>query len=245
MHSRLSQRERYDEWWRMRRGEARVCVGPRSAVFAPFDDLGLIIVDEEHDGSYKQEGDPRYDARTVAERRAAEEGALLVVGSATPRPESMLRHERIVLASRVDGRRLPPVELVGMAARRARSTSAPARPSTRSAAARRRRSSSSTGAGGRTSSRAVPALAYGSARTATSRSSSTARSTRWPATTAATASWRPAGCPDCESVSVARHGAGTEQLEQELEELVAPLPVFRLDSDVAAAAGVATRAASL
>ncbi len=115
MHSRLSQRERYDEWWRMRRGEARVCVGPRSAVFAPFDDLGLIIVDEEHDGSYKQEGDPRYDARAVAERRAAEEGALLVVGSATPRPESMLRHERIVLSSRVDGRSLPPVELVGMA----------------------------------------------------------------------------------------------------------------------------------
>ncbi|MEA2364553.1 MAG: hypothetical protein QOI32_65, partial [Thermoleophilaceae bacterium] len=115
MHSRLSPRERYDEWWRMRRGEARVCVGPRSAVFAPFDDLGLIIVDEEHDGSYKQEGDPRYDARAVAERRAAEEDALLVVGSATPRPESMLRHERIVLPSRVDGRRLPPVELVGMA----------------------------------------------------------------------------------------------------------------------------------
>src|SRR5215218_1361388 len=112
MHSRLSQRERYDEWWRMRRGEARVCVGPRSAVFAPFDDVGLIVVDEEHDGSYKQEGDPRYDARAVAQRRAADEGALLVAGSATPRPESMLRHERIVLASRVDGRLLPPVELV-------------------------------------------------------------------------------------------------------------------------------------
>ena len=115
MHSRLSQRERYDEWWRMRRGEARVCVGPRSAVFAPFDDLGLIIVDEEHDGSYKQEGDPRYDARAVAERRAADEGALLVAGSATPRPESMARYERIRLPSRVDGRELPPVELVGMA----------------------------------------------------------------------------------------------------------------------------------
>src|SRR3954465_9644025 len=94
MHSRLTQRERYDEWWRMRRGEARVCVGPRSAGFAPFDDLGLIVVDEEHDSSYKQEGDPRYDARVVAERRAALEGALLVAGSATPRPESPGRHER-------------------------------------------------------------------------------------------------------------------------------------------------------
>src|ERR671919_272742 len=114
MHSRLTRRERYDEWWRMRRGEARVCVGPRSAVFAPFPDLGLIVVDEEHDGSYKQEGDPRYDARTVAERRAAEEGALLLAGSATPRPESMLRYDRIELPGRVDGRRLPPVEVVGM-----------------------------------------------------------------------------------------------------------------------------------
>ena len=115
MHSQLSQRERYDEWWRMRRGEARVCVGPRSAVFAPFDDLGLIVVDEEHDSSYKQEGDPRYDARVVAERRAALEGALLVAGSATPRPESLVRYERVELRERVDGRRLPPVEIVGMA----------------------------------------------------------------------------------------------------------------------------------
>src|SRR5215218_5078081 len=112
MHSRLSRRERYDEWWRMRRREARVCVGPRSAVFAPFADLGLLVVDEEHDGSYKQEGDPRYDARRVAERRAADEGALLVAGTATPRPESMLRYERLELPRRVDGRPLPPVELV-------------------------------------------------------------------------------------------------------------------------------------
>src|SRR4030095_6694786 len=80
MHSQLTARERYDEWWRMRRGEARVCVGPRSAVFAPFDDLGLVIVDEEHDGSSHPEGGPRYDARAVAERRAADEGALLVAG---------------------------------------------------------------------------------------------------------------------------------------------------------------------
>src|SRR3982750_929683 len=99
----------------MRSGDARVCVGPRSAVFAPFDDLGLIIVDEEHDGSYKQEGDPRYDARPVAARGAGGGGALLVAGPATPRPESMARYERIRLPSRVDGRELPPVELVGMA----------------------------------------------------------------------------------------------------------------------------------
>ncbi len=66
-----------------------MCVGPRSAVFAPIERLGLIVVDEEHDSSYKHEGDPRYDARTVAARRASDCGALLLLGSATPRPESV------------------------------------------------------------------------------------------------------------------------------------------------------------
>ena len=240
MHSRLSPRERYDEWWRMRRGEARVCVGPRSAVFAPFDDLGLIIVDEEHDGSYKQEGDPRYDARAVAERRAAEEGALLVVGTATPRPESMLRHERIVLSSRVDGRRLPPVELVGMAG-----TAGPLHERTRQALDEVRR---------REEKAIVLLNRRGWSNFLSCRSC--ARVWECPNCDVTLVLHRaldemachhcghrevaPRVCPDCNSVSVARHGAGTEQLERELEELVAPLPVFRLDSDVAAAAGVAT-----
>ena len=240
MHSRLSQRERYDEWWRMRRGEARVCVGPRSAVFAPFDDLGLIIVDEEHDGSYKQEGDPRYDARAVAQRRAADEGALLVAGSATPRPETMLRHDRIVLPSRVDGRRLPPVELVGMAG-----TAGPLHERTRQALDDVRR-------------RGEKAIVLLNRRGWSNFLScrSCARVWECPNCDVTLVLHRDRGevachhcghrelaprvCPDCESVSVARHGAGTEQLERELEELVAPLPVFRLDSDVAAAAGVAT-----
>ena len=86
LHSALSAGERYDEWRRLRSGEASVCVGPRSAVFAPVRDLGLIVIDEEHDPSYKQEGDPCYDARTVARRRAADCGAVLVAGTATPRP---------------------------------------------------------------------------------------------------------------------------------------------------------------
>jgi primosomal protein N' (replication factor Y) (superfamily II helicase) len=240
MHSRLSQRERYDEWWRMRRGEARVCVGPRSAVFAPFDDLGLIIVDEEHDGSYKQEGDPRYDARTVAERRAAEEGALLLAGSATPRPESMLRHERIRLPQRVDGRDLPPVELVGMAG-----TAGPLHERTREALDHVRRAGE----------KAIVLLnRRGWSNFLSCRSC--ARVWECPNCDVTLVLHRasdevschhcghhevaPRVCPDCGSVSVARHGAGTEQLERELEELVSPLPVFRLDSDVAAAAGVAT-----
>src|SRR5207237_10453946 len=115
LHWKLGAGERYDEWIRLRRGEARVCVGPRSAVFAPLPDLGLIVIDEEHDASYKQEQDPRYDARHVAEHRAGLAGAVLVAGSATPRPESRLRLERIELPERVDGRGLPPVDLVGLA----------------------------------------------------------------------------------------------------------------------------------
>src|SRR5262245_15293568 len=89
LHSALSEGERYDEWRRLRTGEARIAVGPRSAVFAPVDNLGLIVVDEEHDASYKQDGDPRYDARHVAAFRAYQTGARLVAGSATPRPETV------------------------------------------------------------------------------------------------------------------------------------------------------------
>jgi primosomal protein N' (replication factor Y) len=114
LHSALSAGERYDEWRRLRSGEASVCVGPRSAVFAPVHDLGLIVIDEEHDPSYKQEGDPTYDARAVARKRAADAGAVLVAGTATPRPESWLELPRLELPNRVDGLRMPPVNLVDM-----------------------------------------------------------------------------------------------------------------------------------
>src|SRR6476659_9278780 len=114
LHSALSAGERYDEWRRLRSGEASVCVGPRSAVFAPVRDLGLIVVDEEHDASYKQEGDPTYDARAVARKRAEDNGAVLVAGTATPRPETWLALPRLELPRRVDGRRMPPVHLVDM-----------------------------------------------------------------------------------------------------------------------------------
>src|SRR5450631_465595 len=114
LHSRMTPAQRYAEWRRLREGEARVCVGPRSAVFAPIDDLGLIVVDEEHDASYKHEGDPRYDARDVAAERAGRCGALLLLGSATPRPESVERMSALVLSRRVDGRPLPSVQILDM-----------------------------------------------------------------------------------------------------------------------------------
>ena len=128
LHSALSAGERYDEWRRLRSGEASVCVGPRSAVFAPVRDLGLIVIDEEHDPSYKQEGDPCYDARAVARRRAGESGAVLVAGTATPRPESWLELPRLELPRRVDGRGMPPVELLDM--READPRSGPLHPAT-------------------------------------------------------------------------------------------------------------------
>ena len=91
LHSGLTDAERRDERERIASGEARIVVGARSAVFAPVRGLGLIVVDEEHDASYKQDSDPRYDARTLAAKRAALEGAVAVYGSATPRPESWER----------------------------------------------------------------------------------------------------------------------------------------------------------
>jgi primosomal protein N' (replication factor Y) len=115
LHSRLTVAQRREEWRRLRVGEARVCVGPRSAVFAPIEHLGLIVVDEEHDSSYKHEGDPRYDARTVAARRASDCGALLLLGSATPRPESVHEATGVLrLSKRVDGRPLPQVTVLDM-----------------------------------------------------------------------------------------------------------------------------------
>ncbi|HEX4838148.1 MAG TPA: primosomal protein N' [Solirubrobacteraceae bacterium] len=117
LHSRLTVAERREEWRRLRVGEARVCVGPRSAVFAPIERLGLIVIDEEHDSSYKHEGDPRYDARTVAARRARDCHALLLLGSATPRPESVRTTggmPPLRLSHRVDGRPLPQVTVLDM-----------------------------------------------------------------------------------------------------------------------------------
>ena len=101
LHSGLSEAERRDERERIVSGEASVVVGARSAVFAPLPSLGVICVDEEHDASYKQESDPRYDARTVAAKRAALEGAVAIFGSATPRPESWHALERLELGDRI------------------------------------------------------------------------------------------------------------------------------------------------
>ena len=118
-HSGLSDGERHDQWQRIRRGDIDIVVGTRSAVFAPLEHVGLIVVDEEHDGSYKQEESPRYNGRDVAIVRAQRAGALVVLGSATPSMESYHnamsgKYERIVLERRVLDRPLASVSVVDM-----------------------------------------------------------------------------------------------------------------------------------
>jgi len=240
LHSALSDGERYDEWRRLRSGEASVCVGPRSAVFAPLRDLGLIVIDEEHDPSYKQEGDPCYDARAVARRRAGECGAVLVAGTATPRPEAWLELPRLELPRRVDGRPLPPVRVLDM--RAADPRSGPLHPQTWEALERVR------GAGEKA---IVMINRRGFAPWLTCRSCGRhwscpncdvslivhRHSGRLVCHHCAHAEPLPRACGDCDSTTLSQSGIGTEQLEALLGERLAPLPVFRLDADTAGARG--------
>ena len=119
LHSRLSAGERFDEWRRIRRGDARVIIGARSAVFAPAGDLGLIVVDEEHETTYLSDRHPRYDAREVAMWRCENEGATLLLASATPSILSFARARRgdytlLEMPNRVMNRPMPQVEIVDM-----------------------------------------------------------------------------------------------------------------------------------
>ncbi len=255
MHSRLRPGERYAEWRRLRAGEARVCVGPRSAVFAPIEHLGLIVVDEEHDASYKHEGDPRYDARDVAAERARSSDALLLLGSATPRPESVERLSRLRLPRRVDGRPLPGVQVLDM-----RGEAHGLHPLTAQALAEVRRSRG----------KAIVLLnRRGWSNFLSCRSCG--RVWSCPHCDVALVLHRgggyiachhcghrepaPVRCDECSSMSVARHGTGTERLQHELATVLddgrsasgagpvtarsrrpgRDFPIFRLDADVIAA----------
>jgi primosomal protein N' (replication factor Y) (superfamily II helicase) len=240
LHSRLRPGERYEEWRRLRTGEARVCVGPRSAVFAPLEDLGLIIVDEEHDSSYKHEGDPRYDAREVAAERARRARALLLLGSATPRPESAHRLASSALPRRVDGRPLPDVQVLDM-----RGRPRGLHPLTAQALAEVRDRRDPGGG------KAIVLLnRRGWSNFLSCRSCG--RVWSCPQCDVALVLHRargqlachhcghsepvPSRCGECRSSAVARHGAGTERQQHELGELLddGSFPVFRLDADVIA-----------
>ena len=119
LHSHLSAGERHDEWHKIRQGRARIVIGARSAIFAPVDPLGLIIVDEEHEHTYKQEEAPRYHARDVAIKRGQMENAVVVLGSATPSLESFFncrkgKYTLIEMPERVDDQKMPYVRVVDM-----------------------------------------------------------------------------------------------------------------------------------
>ena len=240
LHSGLTDGQRHDEWERLRTGEARVCVGPRSAIFAPVGALGLIVIDEEHDPSYKQESDPRYDARRVAELRAEASGAVLVLGTATPRPETWVSAERIELRSRVDGLPLPPVEVVDM--RNAPVGTGVLHPETIEALAEVRE---------RGEKAIVMINRRGFAPWLTCRTCGH----HWGCPNCdvslivhrdpdalvchhcAHREALPASCPECAGTTLARSGAGTERIERELAGLMAPMEVFRLDADTGGSGG--------
>lgn len=119
LHSKLTDSERFLAWKRIETGTKKIVLGPRSSVFAPLPNLGLIIMDEEHEGSYKQETTPRYHAREVAAWRADNEGALFIMGTATPSMESMHacdtgKYEKLELRTRIDDRAMPTVSVVDL-----------------------------------------------------------------------------------------------------------------------------------
>lgn len=119
MHSGLSAGERFDEWWRLRTGEAKIAIGARSAIFAPLENIGAIIIDEEHDSSYRSETSPRYSTVEIAKMRAEYNGCKLILGSATPSVESFIKAREgeyglVTLTERINGRPMPEIIIADM-----------------------------------------------------------------------------------------------------------------------------------
>jgi primosomal protein N' (replication factor Y) len=238
LHSGLTEAERRDERVRIASGGARVVVGARSAIFAPVRGLGLICVDEEHDPSYKQESDPRYDARTVAAKRASLEGAVAVFGSATPRPESWHSLERLELGGRIAGK-LPPVRVVDLRREAGYPLSAPLLEALERVVEHGDKAILLLNRRG-----IAPALhcrACGTTIRCTNcdvalvlHGDGVLRCHHCGWTEAS-----PEACPACASPELARIGAGTQRLERELETMLPALTRFRLDADTVEQRGVA------
>ncbi len=236
LHSALTEAERRDERERIACGEARIVVGARSAVFAPVPELGLIVVDEEHDASFKQESDPRYDARTVAAKRAALEGAVAVYGSATPRVESWARLERLALPSRI-GAPMPTVRIVDLRREAGYPLSAPLLAEL--AAVEESGGRAILLLNRRGVSGAIHCRACGVSRRCRSCDVTLTlhRDERLHCHHCGFTEQLPPSCPECGSVELARVGAGTQRLETELEKRLPGLERIRLDADTAAKAG--------
>jgi len=241
LHSRLSAGERLDEWDRIREGLADIVVGARSALFAPIADVGLIIIDEEHESSFKQGSSPRYHAREVAERMASAVGATLVLGSATPSMESLHRaetgdYQRVLLPERVGGGARPEVTVVDMTAEFAEGH--------RSMFSRAMTARLADVAAEKT--KAVLLLnrrgfasfllcrECGHVPTCDSCSISMTFHQSGPSLACHHCASRravPTLCPECSSPYLRKFGAGTQRVEQELALLFPELPVVRMDAD--------------
>ncbi|MFA4964024.1 MAG: primosomal protein N' [Thermoleophilia bacterium] len=233
LHSGLSSGERLLAYRDVAAGEVRIVVGARSAVFAPLADLGLVVVDEEHDTSYKQESEPAYDARTVARWRAQRSGAVVVLGSATPSVESFARVPlHADLRRRVDGSRPPALEIVDMRGQHAVFSPALAEALT-----------AALDAGDK-------AILFLNRRGFASllvcdRCGFTWECPRCDVTltlfggrglrcrTCGHTEPAPGICPGCGSTELVRHGFGTERVEREVRGLLPGVELLRLDSDVA------------
>ncbi len=233
LHSALTDAERRDERARIASGEARIVVGARSAIFAPIRGLGLIVVDEEHDPSYKQDSDPRYDARTVAAKRAALEGAVAVFGSATPRPESWAALEHLELGGRI-GADLPPVRVVDLRREAGYPLSAPLLRALRAVAEHRGKAILLLNRRG-----VAPALHCRACGT-TIRCPNCDVSLVLHGDTSLRCHHcgyerpAPSTCEACGSPELARLGAGTQKLERELARELPELELIRLDADAVA-----------
>ena len=230
LHSALTDAERRDERERIASGEAPVVVGARSAVFAPVPSLGVVCIDEEHDASYKQESDPRYDARTVAAKRASLEGAVAIFGSATPSPESWEKLERLQLGGRIAAP-MPSVRVVDLRREAGYPLSAPLLAELGGIAERGGKAILLLNRRG--VAPAVHCRACGATRRCvncdialTLHGDQTLRCHHCGAVEVMGET-----CPSCGSAEMARIGAGTQKLERELEKHVPELERIRLDAD--------------
>jgi primosomal protein N' (replication factor Y) len=241
LHSALTDAQRRDERERITTGEARIVVGARSAVFAPVADLGLLVVDEEHDSSFKQESDPRYDARTVAAKRAALEGAVAVYGSATPRAESWARLERLGLPARI-GAPMPTVRIVDLRREAGYPLSAPLL--AQLAAVEEKGGRAVLLLNRRGVSGAIHCRACGLSRRCTSCDVTLTLhgDGQLHCHHCGFSEELPAQCPECGSVELARIGAGTQRLESELARQLPALERIRLDADTASKPGALHKA---
>jgi len=236
LHSGLTDAGRRDERERIVSGEAPVVVGARSAVFAPVPRLGLICIDEEHDSSYKQESDPRYDARTVAAKRAAFEGAVAVYGSATPRPESWEALERLELGPRL-GAPMPSVRIVDLRREAGYPLSAPLLAELGKISERGGKAILLLNRRG--VAPAIHCRACGLSRRCglCDVSLTLHADARLHCHHCGYSEGVPVACPSCGSAELARIGAGTQRLDAELAKRVPELARIRLDADTAAKPG--------